>query len=333
MTHSRRVFLSTVTRMLGGGACALLLPERLIGARRNEGTYLERTVFAMGTTVSIGAFGESRDHILHATSRAFSDLTRLERLFSVFIPSSDISRINRRGARDPVMVDPLTADLLRVAKTYHRRTDGAFDVTVERMMQWWGFREEAPEVERQEVDLPPVGLVGDEHLHVTEDNTVWLGKSGVGVDTGGIGVGYAVDRMAAILGQEGINSAFINHSGDVYGVGHPEDSGGWETVIPHPEEHGGELRSITIRDEALSTSTNSAQRRRRENKTVGHILDPRTGKNPERVVSITVVAPTSLMADALSTAAFVRGVERWDEPGCGFFAVLPDGEQREQFRR
>lgn len=278
----------------------LLLPDRMLRAATGEGTYLERAVYAMGTTVSISAFGSCREQLVEATSAAFAELHRLEKLLSVFRPDSDIGRLNARmgGTQQTVHAD--TWQVLARAKDFHRRSNGAFDVTVEPLLERWGFRDRAPSVRH-------TMIVGDSHLHLGDNCIVSIEHPEVRVDTGGIAVGYAVDRMAEVLRSHDVRVGLINHGGDVSAMGAPEGSPGWEVVVPHPTGKGDDLLQLSLMDEALSTSTNSKNIRTMEGTSVGHIFDPKKGTNPGACISMSVLASTSCEADALSTATFISG--------------------------
>ena len=303
MIHSRRSFLQTAYRSIAGGAMMLLMPEKLLEAAMRNGTYLERAVYAMGTTVSVSLFGTDRGHLLSATDAAFAELQRLERLLSVYRPDSDIARLNRSAGTDGVVVGTDTLTVLSTAKEFHVRSGGVFDVTIEPLMERWGFRSDRKDEETQ-TEKP---IIGDHHLHVLGDNTLQLDHDRVQVDTGGIAVGYAVDRMIDVLRKYDIDRALINHSGDVYALGAPEDAPGWQVVVPHPGDARETLMDVYLADRALSTSSNMSNTRQRSGRTMGHIFDPRTEANPTACMSMSVLAPTSCAADAMSTALFISG--------------------------
>ncbi len=325
MSASRRAFLGSSLRIIAGGMMSLALPGSLLRAASRGGTYLERAVYAMGTTVSVSAFGEGRAHLVEATSAAFAELYRLERLLSVFRPDSDIGRVNRYAGTGPVLVQRDTQDLLRKAKMFHEVSGGAFDVTVEPLMEQWGFRDDMPADRSDEREV----IIGDDHLLILPDGSVLLDHPAVRIDTGGVAVGFAVDRMADVLRQHGIVRGLINHGGDIYAIGAPPDSDGWSVVIPHPVEPEEVFRTLSLKDQALSTSTNSRNTRHRSGGVIGHIFDPRTGKNPVACTSMTVMAQSSCEADALSTAAFVSGDPALvTERGCDY-VVLRLGERTE----
>ena len=306
--QSRRDFIKSISRGSAGILVGAIAPAMTRSGIRTEAAYLERCVFAMGTTVTISAHGESREHILHATSLAFDELYRMDKLLSVFRADSDISRLNGSAGRYEVTIDRATAQVLSESSRFHDMTRGAFDITIESLMEAWGFRNEAESmqvVSAAELKMARAG-VGMRHLQVLSGGRAFLENEHVGVDLGGIAVGFTVDRMGAILRREGVSSALINHSGDLLAIGAPPDSDGWPVVVPHPWNVAETLATFMLRDRAASTSTNTRTIRTVGGMRVGHILNPTTGENPEGIESVTVLAPNSIDADALSTGLFVR---------------------------
>lgn len=121
-------------------------------------------------------------------------------------------------------------------------------------------------------------------------------------DLGGIAKGYAVDRVARIFKEKGIKRAMINIGGNLYLIGHPS----WSVGIKDPKDPNKLIGKIRIDKEAGIATSGNYER-------PGHIIDPRTGKSASSVLSVTIVAPTAIEADALSTGVFVLGKEKGSE--------------------
>jgi thiamine biosynthesis lipoprotein len=239
---------------------------------------------------------------------AFREIRRLERLFSIFRADSEISRVNRAAGDTAVRVDAEVVQLLERAREYSTATGGKVDVTIDPLMRLWGFREEGhgrrciptdPEIDRA------IDCVGFKNLILdTNANTVGLAKRGAALDLGGIAVGYAVDRAASIIRECGIQSAFINHSGDAYAIGTPPDSDGWEVVIPHPLQPSEPFVRRRLSDRAISTSGNYEKFVLLDGVRWGHIVDPLSGWPADKLLGMTVIAPDANTADAFSTGLF-----------------------------
>ncbi len=331
MNLPRRMFLSTSGRAAASMLIAAIVPAWR-GSRHADHPSIERTVVAMGTTVSITAFGESRSHLIEATTAACNELHRLDGLLSVFRPSSEISRLNAAEVDEPVPLSDVTRDVLVASGHFTEITDGGFDVTVGGLLSTFGFHEDSDAIrvvssaERADAQKG----VGWRHVRFESDGTVRRTCESTKIDLGGIGAGFAVDRMATILRDHGIQAALIDHSGDLLAIGAPPDTDGWEVAIPDPMVSDRHLIQLTLRDQALSTSSNSRSTRVVDGRTMGHIVEPKSGANPSKTVSVSVLAPTSTEADALSTALFVNADPggRWKNGLREAILVRPDGRER-----
>lgn len=310
MITDRRTFLKRMGRVAWSGAITLSLPRVLHGASSSGSASLERCVAAMGTTVSISAYGSSRDLLVRATSNAFAELYRLDRLLSVFRPESDINRLNAVAGERDVTVDPTTSAVLLQARRFHEQTRGRFDATVEPLMRAWGFRNEKTPTEKPDAEeiARLQEAVGMQHVHVS-DAFAYLDDARVKVDLGGIAVGFTVDRIADILRNEGVTSALINHGGDICALGAPPNTEGWDVVLEHPAGDQRHEVILRLKDTAISTSSNARSFRTIGSRRVGHILDPRTGVNPHGMLQLSVIAPFAVTTDALSTGLFMVPTE------------------------
>ncbi|MGH7201675.1 MAG: FAD:protein FMN transferase, partial [Planctomycetaceae bacterium] len=152
---------------------------------------------------------------------------------------------------------------------------------------------------------------GIEHVQFAHDkSTIRFDRPGVELNLGGIGKGYALDRVSEFLHERGLGDWLI-HGGysSILVRGDHNGLGGWPVGLKNPLFPKQRWATLLLRDEAVSTSGSGVQHFRHEGKRYGHILDPRTGRPVERMLSATVLAPTAAEADALSTAFFVMGVE------------------------
>ena len=226
---------------------------------------------AMGTTFEIIIPGEEAQYAGQAARAAFDEAGRIEEQLSRFLPGSDVARINALGAGQSLRVGIAAMDCLRLASEVCSQTDGAFDVTI-------GSHD------LLELD-PQRFLVG-------------VKADGVRVDLGGIGKGYAVDQMAALLSEWSIGAALI-HSGQstALAVGTPPDSEGWPLALRHPAQNDETLLTVHLRSGAISGSGLAVHGQ--------HIIDPRTGQPVEGVAGSWAFAPTAALSDALSTAFMV----------------------------
>lgn len=280
-------------------------------ARRDE-RLVERWSWAMGQPVRVMVFAASEDQGLEAASLALAELRRIEARLSLFDTASDLVELNGRAGRSAMRVGPDLRRVVAVAEDFRRVSYGAFNVAVEPLMRAWGFRERrkaAPGTrELQEAEAAVASAVVER-----EGDRVRLPSGHTQLDFGGIGVGYGLDRMAALLRQKNIRRAFIDVSGDCIAIGAPPGQDGWTVDIVDPDHPGRWLTSTRIRDEALATSANTVSIVRYGSFTAGHVMDPADGWPARRLRQATVVAGTAIEADALSTAMLVSGTA----PGAG----------------
>jgi thiamine biosynthesis lipoprotein len=261
-------------------------------------------------------------------SDALAIVYSLEAQVSVYRPESELSVLNRTAADGPQPVDPNLFDLLLQCRELSVRTDGTFDAVVRSLILLWRACREAGRIPRQdEIDA---ALAASGISHVTFDPaelTIAFERPGVGFDLGAIGKGYAVDRAVRQLDEHGVPD-FLIHGGlsSLFARGGHHGQPGWPVGIKNPLFTDERYATILLRDQGMATSGSNIQYFRHQGRRYGHILDPRTGWPAERLLSVTVIAPTATEADALSTALYVMGLEnavRWcdNHPGMGALLI------------
>jgi thiamine biosynthesis lipoprotein len=265
---------------------------------------------AMGTVMSHHAVGGNVRECLDAVQ---TEVTRLENLFSRFIPGSDIRRINRSAGmrREPVSRE--TFDLLSRAVEYSTQCDGCFDVTIGPLVDLWR--------EAKQHNCPPDdrfirekgSLTGYSDLILDASNqSAGLARTGQSIDLGGIGKGYAADRVLELYREFGIESACSNMGGNVVTLGSKPDGSPWQIGIQHPRSNDALIGALSVIDKSVVTS-GDYQRYFKDHlgTRYHHILDPLTGYPADAgLTSVTIIAESSTTADALSTMVFVTGLTR-----------------------
>jgi len=244
-----------------------------------------------------------------AAEEAFDEARRLDALLSNYRPESEWSKVNREAAAHPVAVSKELFDLLAACVDYSRASEGAFDITVGPLMQVWGFYKgtghlpQAGEVKRI------LGQIGYRNLILDASNrTVAFAKQGVNIDPGGVGKGYAVDKMVEVLKKDGIRTALVSGGGSsIYGLGAPPDEAGWKIYIKNPFNEFEHVAEVTLKNESLSTSGSYEKFFVAEGKTWSHIMDPRTGFPSQGTLSVSVVAPRTLDSEVWAKPYFING--------------------------
>ncbi len=224
---------------------------------------------------------------------------------------SELSQVNFAAAERPVAVSEELFTLLDRARHLCEETNGAFEPAAGALLRTW-------RAARREGRIPATSEI-QEALECTgvrkmrfDDaaRTIEFPRSGFAFDLGAIGKGYGVDRAVDSLRSSGM-SDFLVHGGysSVYGAGDHLGQGGWPVALTNPLFLEGAYATVLLNDAGLGTSGSNVQYYRHEGKRYGHILDPRTGWPAEGLLSVTVIAPTTAEADAISTALFVMGLE------------------------
>ena len=266
-----------------------------------------RPVGVMGTSCSLvavlaGDQGHRGGQVLEAAER---ELRRLEGLFSTWIEASEVSGLNRAPAGEEVRLSGESREVLRRARSMHRQTAGAFDITAAPLIDGWRRAAEEGRLPgpRELDELRAASSWAD--LRVTDAGAV-KARSTLRVDIDGIAKGYAIDRALEAMRLAGASGGMVEVGGDLRVFGEAPGQVGWPLGVYDPFAERAFGR-IAVRDGAVCTSGGYARFVEIEGRRYSHILDPRTGRPAEAVVSATVLAADAATADAWATALSVLG--------------------------
>ncbi len=270
---------------------------------------IESSVVAMGSAYSVVVYGEDRTRMEEAVDAAFEEVHRLDEMLSNYKPESELSEVNRNAAEQPVQVTPEMFDLLAACMEYSRASEGAFDITVGPLMKVWGFYKGTGRLPHHAEVRGALDRVGYRNILLDAGKrTVRFAKAGVELDPGGIGKGYAVDRMVEVLKQYGMQTALVSASGSsIYGLGAPPGEKGWKVQIRDPKDERKTVADVYLKDESMSTSGNYEKFFRAEGRIYSHIMDPRTGWPAQGVLSVSAVTPRTIDSEAWTKPLFVNG--------------------------
>lgn len=263
--------------------------------------------YAMGTMLEITVDAPTRDIGRLWIRRAAAEATRLDRELSSFDPDSALTRLNGLAGRGPQDV-PL--DLFHVVETsasLSRATAGTFDVTVSPLVVLWNRAAELGRIPTAAEIARARERVGSGRIALRPPASIDL-PAGMALELGGVGKGYAVDRMIAALGAEGAQSALVNFGGSsIAALGPPSRRKAWPVWIRRDD---GRLDGpFGLRDESLSTSGSFGHFETVGGRRFGHVIDPRSGWPLQREASVTVRAPSATEAEAWSKAWLVDAAE------------------------
>ena len=269
--------------------------------------HVNRTAMAcrFEVTLPIG----DRAGITVATS-ALDQIDKLEAQLSVFKESSEVSFINREAATRAVPVEHSLFDLLSLCKSLYHETERAFDVTVGPLTRCWGFLRRAGRIPAAaELDHARSVVGSDQLLLDAEKRTIRFTRQGMEINFGSIGKGYALDRVAASM-RNRVASALLNAgASSFYAIGAGDCHEGWRVGLRDPRNKNRRLATLRLCDCALSTSGSEEQFFEHQGRRYGHIIDPRSGWPAQRLTSVSVVARSAAISDALATAFYIGGRE------------------------
>ena len=284
---------------------AALCPDAAAGPQ----VRLEANLDAMGSVYTVAVYGADRGQLEAAVEQAFEEIRRLDRMLSNYRADSDWSEINRYASQRPVKVTPELFELLAQCVGYSRASEGTFDITVGPLMRVWGFYKGTGRLPEKDDIRKALGSVGYGNILLDpETRTVRFARPGVDMDPGGIGKGYAVDKIVDVLREGGIQSALVSAgTSSIYALGSPPGQKGWKVGIRDPRSSLRTVAEVYLKDESLSTSGNYEKFFLAGGKMYSHIMDPRTGYPAQGTLSVSVIAPKTLDSEAWTKPYFVLG--------------------------
>jgi thiamine biosynthesis lipoprotein len=269
--------------------------------RKSEVT---RTLMDTFVTVTVYASDEAKAD--EAINAAFDRMEEIVKVASIFDEEAQAFQLNRDGYLEAPSED--LRQLIIKSLEYSKLTDGAFDITVQPLLELWeaGLWQEPQEVQQQRIN-ETLKLVGWDKIIVEEDK-IFFTEEGMKITLGGIAKGYAVDEALKTIKRLGIKSALVNAGGDMAALGSKPGGEPWFIALYNPDDPTQSLVNFEVANKAVTTSGNYARFFDPE-KEAGHIIDPKTGYSAQDCISATVIAENATQADALSTSIFVMGPE------------------------
>jgi thiamine biosynthesis lipoprotein len=286
----------------------------------------DQTLAALGNTLRLStpAMATEFEAILNPGAGGLLDgawsalelVNQLEDQMSIYRPGTELSRLNASAADEPVEVERRLFDLLRRAVVLSAATAGAFDPTSGPLVAVWRTCRKERRLPDEHELAAARKQMGCQHVVFQPPSaegatgTIRYAQPGISLNLNAIGKGYALDRAAELLRPCG--GDWLLHGGHSSILAHGAHTGfeGWPVSIRHPLFPNRQLATILLRDRAMSTSGSAVQFFRYQGKRYGHIVDPRTGWPVDSMLAVTVLASDAALAEALSTAFFVLGVEK-----------------------
>ena len=262
----------------------------------------------MGTAIRVELWAEDRHAGEAAAAAVMEEMHRVDRAMSPHKPTSELCRINREASHQTV---PLSEEMFRLvdrAMAFSRLSEGAFDISYAAAGQLYDYRRRvrptAAQLERARA------CIGWQHLQLDPHaRSLRFARHGMRIDLGGFAKGHAVDNSVAILRRHGIEHAMVSAGGDSRVIG---DRRGrpWTIAIRDARREAEVVAVLPLEDVSISTSGDYERYFEHGGVRFHHLIDPRTGKSPDGVRSVTILAPDGLTSEGLSKTVFVLGAQR-----------------------
>lgn len=263
---------------------------------------------------------------------AVAEVSRLENLISDWIPTTPISEVNRNAGVKAVIVPQEVFDLVQRSITVSKLTSGAFDITYASMDKIWKFDGSMKKMPSEEEIRKSVAKVGYQNIVLNpKDHSIFLKNEGMKLGLGGIGQGFIADKIKALLIAKGAPAGIVNISGDINTWGKQIDGKQWKVGIKNPLNKDKIFATFPLENSAVETSGSYEKYVTFNGVRYSHIIDTRTGYPASGVISVSVFATSTELADALATGIFVLGVDLGvnliDQlPGVGCIYVEDNGK-------
>ena len=279
---------------------------------------MERAFIAYDTLCRISAeLPEGQGTLLAQCEEEAHDL---ERTLSMFDPESELSRLCRDIVPgQAVSVSKTLWDFLQENLTICRLSGGAFDLTVGPLIKLWDFLAEPPRIPSAQEIADAHARVG--YQHITLDGavgTVSFDRTGIGLDPGAAGKGFALGLAVSRLRHAGVKHAVLDYGGNLFVLGGRREEGGgerpWKVAIRDPDDTNTVFGVVELQDQAIATSSWYEHSFQKDGKVYHHLLDPRTGyPMPLTLKSVSILSSRPVYTDLLSTAFFILGEEKGAE--------------------
>jgi FAD:protein FMN transferase len=312
-----------------GAVIALVALVAGLAATAAPAAWIGESIDLMGTEVSVELWHDDEAAGRRLVEDVLEEYRRIDRSMSTYRPDSEISQINAQAADRALAVGDELLGLIARSLELSAASGGAFDITYESVGYLYDFR-----ARRRPSDADVTArLAAVDYRHVevdSESSTIRFLRPGVRVNLGGIAKGYAVERAATMLREQGVRHALLNAGGDTRVVGDRRGEP-WIVGIRHPRAADGVVTRLPLVDEAISTSGDYERFFEENGRRYHHILNPATGQPTEGILSVTVIGPDATITDGLSTTLFVLGAEAGIaliEDFAGYEAVVVDASGR-----
>lgn len=290
--------------------CILSILSAGCDSQKMTSSMKEKEEFIFGTLVSLKLYEPVADSVFQTV---FDDMRDVENRMTVKGMTSELIAVNKAAGINPVIVSEDTYEVIDTAKKAAEESAGAFDITVYPVVALWGIGTDQARVPSESEIAAELKYVGYNDLILDPDEqSVFLKRTGMGLDLGGIAKGYSADRISEMLKSMGVESGIINLGGNILAMGSKADGSAWKIGIQNPMSDRGEYIGIAeVVNQTVVTSGIYERYFEMDGKRYHHIMDTKTGYPADNeLAGVSILATSSIEADALSTTCFVLGTEK-----------------------
>lgn len=317
MEKKDRIFIEIIIALILGTVAVYLFfeakEEPTIG-RVNVDSGKRVVMGTLAHVIAVAADSNTAERCIEA---AFAKIEEIEDLMSDHKSDSEIGELNRDGFNRAIVVSEPTYEVLQKGVEFSRISDGAFDITIGPLVDFWHSAAEANSVP-SEAELAEVrSKVGyDKLIFGANEMSIRFAADGMRVDLGGIAKGYALDKAVEAMQKKGAAGGMVDIGGDIRCFGLPPGGqdkwriGLQDTRVGKEDLTGGILMVLELGDTAVATSGDYRRYVVIDGKKYSHIIDAKTGYSGDGLASVTIITETAVEADALATAVNVMGAER-----------------------
>jgi len=292
--------------------------------KHDENGLVKREAVLMGSQFVFIAEGDKKT-VIDAIKKATEEIRKVEAEVSSWKPGSDVYLLNQNSGQF-VKVSKHTLQLLKIAKTAYKETEGTFDITIGAVWDLYPFRDSSKPIPSDLQIQEKLQFVNASKIEINERFSIAKIPENMKINMGGIAKGYAAGIAIEIMKKNRIKNAAISAGGDTYLLG-KKSTGAWKISIENPRWEGRNIEEFYAENISVATSGDSKRYLIINGKRYGHILDPRTGKPANDAQSVTIITKNPTLADVYATAVYVMGATeglKWVEKRANIEALIVD---------
>ena len=274
----------------------------------------------MGSIFKLAVVTENEKRGNELLNLGIDEIKRIENLLSEFLPHSETSKINNHSWEEPLVIDKECFELIERCLHISQLSKGCFDITVSPLKKIYSFKNQQFKMPSSRLIQETLEKVGYKKIHINkEKSTLFFDHKELNISFSAIGKGYASDRVKKLWIEQGVNSGYINASGDLNAFGLKPDGTQWKIGIANPDERNKILLYVNLNHVSVATSGDYEQFFLYQGKRYSHNINPHTGLPLSGIKSVTVFSPSAELSDALATAIYVLNKNE----GIKFANLLP----------